>query len=83
VLLTCHHNMVQAFPPDRTDQALSIPVLPWRACRCGMIANPKRANSANEYAAITSIAITDQEGTASSHKPPSVGWRSIPPSDAP
>jgi hypothetical protein len=60
VLLAGHHDMVQAFPPDRADQSLRIPVLPWRACRCGMIANAKRANAANEDTAVTSIPIADQ-----------------------
>jgi hypothetical protein len=60
MLLTCHHNMVQAFPTDRTDQALCVPVLPRRMRRCGMIANAERANSAHEYTAVTSIPIMHQ-----------------------
>ena len=60
VLLACHHNVVETFPTDRTDQALCIPVLPWRACRCGMIANAKRANPADEDTAVTSVPIADQ-----------------------
>src|SRR4029453_4592909 len=60
VLLACHHDVVQAFPADRADQALRIPVLPRRACRRRMIANAERANATNEYAAVTSIPIADQ-----------------------
>jgi hypothetical protein len=60
VLLARHHNVVQAFPTDRADQPFGVAVLPWRACRSRMIANAKRANSANEYAAVASISIMDQ-----------------------
>ncbi len=60
VPLARHYDMIQAFPPDRTDQPLGVAVLPWRACRCGMVANAERANSADEYAAVTSIPIADQ-----------------------
>jgi len=28
-----HDQVVEAFPPDRTDQSLRVPVLPWRAGR--------------------------------------------------
>ena len=48
MLLACHHDVVQAFPADRADQALRIPVLPRRACRRRMIANAERANATNE-----------------------------------
>ena len=60
MLLTCHDDVVQAFPADRADQAFRIAVLPRRACRSRMIADAKRANAANEYAAVTSIPIADQ-----------------------
>jgi len=55
VLFACHHDMVQAFPADRADQALRIPVLPRRACRRWMIVNAERVNATNEYAAVASI----------------------------
>jgi hypothetical protein len=45
VLLACHHDVVQAFPADRADQALGISVLPRRARRRRMIANAERANA--------------------------------------
>ena len=32
VLLACHHDVVQAFPTDRTDQAFGVAVLPRRTC---------------------------------------------------
>ena len=48
MLLACHHDVVQAFPADRADQAFRIPVLPRRACRRRMIANAERANATNE-----------------------------------
>ena len=60
VLLVCHQDVVQAFPPYRADQALDLCVLPWRARRCGMIANAKRLNPADEYIAVASIPIADQ-----------------------
>jgi hypothetical protein len=60
VLLACHYDVVQALPADRANQTFSIAALPWRACRCRMIANAKRANSTNEYTAVTSILIADQ-----------------------
>src|SRR5262245_26011901 len=60
MLLADNNNMVEAFPADRADQTLRISVLPWRACRGRMIANAKRANASDEYAAVTSIPIADQ-----------------------
>ena len=53
MLLACHHDVVQAFPAYRADQALRIPVLPGRTCRSRMITSAKRANSADEYIAAT------------------------------
>jgi len=52
--------VVQAFPAYRADQALRIPVLPRRTCGSRMIANAKRANSADEYSAVASVPIVDQ-----------------------
>ena len=48
MLLTCHDDVVQAFPADRADQAFRIAVLPRRACRGRMIADAKRVNSPDE-----------------------------------
>jgi hypothetical protein len=53
VLLACHHDMVQAFPPDRADQPLGVPVLPWRACRCRMIANANYSKQNHFHVAIS------------------------------
>src|SRR4029453_4231105 len=77
VLLACHQNVVQAFPADRADQALGIPVLPRRACRRRMIANAERANATNEYAAVTSIPITDQIRGPFSQPQAAVSWLAI------
>ena len=48
MLLTCHDDVVQAFPADRADQAFRIAVLPRRACRGRMIADAKGMNSPDE-----------------------------------
>jgi hypothetical protein len=39
VLLACHHDVVQAFPADRADQALRISILPRRPRRGWVVAN--------------------------------------------
>ncbi|MGE5306221.1 MAG: hypothetical protein ACM3TN_23175 [Alphaproteobacteria bacterium] len=30
MLLAKHHHMIKAFPSDRADQSLRVPILPWR-----------------------------------------------------
>jgi hypothetical protein len=78
VLFARHHNVVQAFPTERADQPFGVAVLPWRACRSRMITNAKRANSANEYTAVTSIPIADQIARLiPSRRRPSIGPRRI------
>src|ERR1700726_4156521 len=39
VSLAEHNNVVNALPPDRTDQPFGISVLPWGARRCRPVAN--------------------------------------------
>ena len=55
-----HDDMIDAFPPDRTDQSFSVSVLPWRARRRRSIANAHRLKSSDEDLTIGSIPIADQ-----------------------
>jgi hypothetical protein len=59
-MLAGHDDMIHAFPANRPDQALRISVLPRRACGSRMVANAERANSSDEYTAVTSIPVADQ-----------------------
>jgi hypothetical protein len=34
-----HDQVVDAFPPDRADQSLRVPILPWRPGRDRLVAN--------------------------------------------
>ena len=58
--LSKDNYMVNAFPPDRSDQPLRISVLPRRPRRYGSIADAHGANKADEYLAIRSVAVTDE-----------------------
>ena len=56
-----HDDVVKAFPPHRSNQALRAAVLPWRTGRCRVIADAQRSNSPHEYRSIAGIAVTDQK----------------------
>ena len=45
--LAKYNDMIQAIPPDRTDQPFRISVLPWRSCRSRPITNAHGAQSAS------------------------------------
>jgi hypothetical protein len=53
-------NVIKAFPPDRTDHAFSICVLPRGARRRRSIANAHRSNSSYKNIAVSPIPIADQ-----------------------
>ena len=42
------HHMVKTVPPDRADQPLHVPVLPWRARRDRSVSNAHSPNTPNE-----------------------------------
>ena len=54
------HNMVKAFPADRTDQPFSVSVLPWGARRRRSIANAHRSKSSDEDLAIGPIPVPNE-----------------------
>jgi hypothetical protein len=54
------HNVVKAFPSDRTDQPFGISILPPGAWRRRSVANAHRSKSSDEDIAIGPIAIADQ-----------------------
>jgi len=60
VSLAENDNVVKTFPSDRTDQPLSICVLPWGARRCRSITNAHRSKSSDQDFTIGPIAIADQ-----------------------
>jgi hypothetical protein len=43
--LTKHHDVVKAFPSDRSDQPLTIAILPWRLRRGRPIPNTHRSKA--------------------------------------
>src|SRR5262249_38206171 len=52
--------MVNAFPPDRTDQPFGIGILPRRSPRGRSISDAHRPNTSGEYLAIGTIPVVDQ-----------------------
>ena len=56
-----HDDVVKAFPPHRSNQALRAAVLPWRTGCCRVIADAQQSNSPHEYRSIAGIAVTDQK----------------------
>src|ERR1700674_5701287 len=59
VALTEHHDMVKALPPDRADEPLRMPVLPWRSRCRRMVAYTHRPQPPHEDLAVDAVAITD------------------------
>src|SRR5205809_3795395 len=52
--------MVNAFPPDRTDQPFGIGILPRRSRRGRSISDAHRPNTPGEYLAIGTIPVVDE-----------------------
>src|SRR5262245_29590257 len=53
-------NMVKTFPPDRSDDALRISVLPWRARRDRTVADAHGAHTPDEGWAVSTITIANK-----------------------
>src|SRR6266571_3399172 len=60
VPLPKHDDMVNAFPPDRTDQPFGIGILPRRSRRGRSISDAHRANAPSEDLAIGTIPVVDE-----------------------
>ena len=72
-----HHDMIKTFPPDRTDQPFSMPILPWRSRRRWSVTNAHRANPSGEDLAIGPIPIANEYFGACSQPHASVSCRAI------
>ena len=65
--LAKYNDMIKTFAPNRADQPLTMPILPWGLRRRWPISNAHRLNaSANDFA-IGSIPIADE-----------ILWRALP-----
>ena len=62
-----NYQVIEAFAPNRADEALDVAVLPWRAWRGRMIADPHRTNAAGIGWAEGAITVAKQ-----------MTWRFIP-----
>src|SRR5947209_13944935 len=60
VPLPKHDDMVNAFPPDRTDQSFGIGILPRRSRRSRSISDAHRPNTPGEYLAIRKNPVGDE-----------------------
>jgi hypothetical protein len=58
--LAKHNDMVEAFPSDRTDQPLTIAVLPWRSRRDWPIPNTHRPEASDEDITVDTGPIADE-----------------------
>jgi hypothetical protein len=54
-----HDNVVQTFPPDRTDRPFTISVLPRRSRRGWPIPNAHRPKAADEDVTVDGVAVTN------------------------
>jgi hypothetical protein len=54
-----HHDMVEAFPADRTDQPFCVCVLPGRTRRDRAVSNADRSNAADKHLSVCTVAIPD------------------------
>jgi len=59
VSLSEHNQVVEAFPPDRADQSLRIPVLPWRRGRNRLVPNAHGTEPAPDGSTINPIRVSD------------------------
>src|SRR6202051_3315491 len=55
-----HHQLIEAFAPDRADEALDVAVLPRRARRDRMIADPHCTNAMGVGWAEDTVAVANQ-----------------------
>src|ERR1700688_2272533 len=62
-----HDEVIEAFAPNRSDEALDVAVLPWRARRDRMIADPHCTNAMGVGWAEGSVAVANQ-----------MTWRFVP-----
>jgi hypothetical protein len=59
-----HDDVVQAFPPDRTDQPLDVRILPWRS-RCGNhFPHTEAFRHSDQITAIDGIAVAQKISAA-------------------
>src|SRR4029077_5615498 len=54
-----HDNVVETFPPDRTDRPFTISILPRRSRRGRPIPNTHRPKAADEAVTVGGIAVTN------------------------
>jgi len=59
VSLSDHDQVVEAFPPDRADQSLHIPVLPWRRGRNRLVPNAHGTEPAPDGSTVNPILVSD------------------------
>jgi hypothetical protein len=52
-------NVIKAIPPDRPDQPLHIPVLPWRPRRNRPFSYPHRPKASDECSAQSAVAVAN------------------------
>src|ERR1700681_3703969 len=55
-----HDQVIEAFAPNRSDDALDVAVLPWRAWRGRMITDPHRTNAMGIGWAEGTVAVAKQ-----------------------
>src|SRR5690348_6560279 len=60
VPFTQHHDMVEAFASDRTDQPSNMTILPRRAWRDRPVANAHGSQPPGDRGAIRGVAVTDE-----------------------
>lgn len=65
--LAKYNDMIKTFAPDRADQPLTMPILPWGLRRRWPISNAHRPNASAKDFAIGSIPIADE-----------ILWRALP-----
>jgi len=62
VSLSKHDQEVDAFPSDRADQSLRVPILPWRPGRDRLVPNAHGAQPACDSGTVNLVLVADQIG---------------------